>query len=180
MTSSSMVSNGSLCRQNYHEECEGHINRQINMEMYASYVYMSMAYYFDRDDVSFPGLHKFFKKSSDEEREHAEKFMHYQNQRGGRIMLQPISKPSNDEWNSPLEALQAALELEKTVNTNLLKIHSVAGTHNDPHLCDFLETHFLEEQVHSIKELSDYVVQLKRCGNGLGEYIFDKELEKAS
>jgi ferritin heavy chain len=75
------------------------------------------AYYFDRDDVAFPGLHKYFKKASDEEREHAEKFMKYQNTRGGRVILQPISKPTNDEWNSPLEAITAALELEKTVNT---------------------------------------------------------------
>lgn len=32
----------SLCRQNYHEECEAGINKQINLELYASYVYMSM------------------------------------------------------------------------------------------------------------------------------------------
>lgn len=75
------------------------------------------AYYFDRDDVAFPGLHKFFKKSSDEEREHAGLFMKYQNDRGGRIILQPIAKPSNDEWRSPLEAITSALELEKSVNT---------------------------------------------------------------
>lgn len=63
-----------------------------------------------------PGFYKFFKKNSDEEREHAEKFMKYQNQRGGRIVLQQIAKPTHDEWSSPLEAIQAALELEKTVN----------------------------------------------------------------
>ena len=34
--------NGSLCRQNYHQECEANVNKQINMELYASYVYMSM------------------------------------------------------------------------------------------------------------------------------------------
>lgn len=34
--------NGSLARQNFHEECEANINKQINMELYASYVYMSM------------------------------------------------------------------------------------------------------------------------------------------
>lgn len=34
--------NGSICRQNYHEECEASINKQINMELYASYVYMSI------------------------------------------------------------------------------------------------------------------------------------------
>ena len=29
-------------RQNYHEESEAAINKQINMELYASYVYQSM------------------------------------------------------------------------------------------------------------------------------------------
>lgn len=46
--------------------------------------------YFDRDDVALKGFSKFFKESSDEEREHAEKLMKYQNKRGGRIVLQPI------------------------------------------------------------------------------------------
>ncbi len=32
----------SLVRQNFAEVCEGLINKQINMELYASYVYMSM------------------------------------------------------------------------------------------------------------------------------------------
>ena len=32
----------SLARQNYHEQCEAGINKQINLELYASYVYMSM------------------------------------------------------------------------------------------------------------------------------------------
>lgn len=172
----STTTNGSLARQNWHEECEAHINRQINMELYASYVYMSMAYYFDRDDIALHGIHNFFKKSSDEEREHAEKFMKYQNMRGGRVILQPVAKPSKDEWESPLDAFIAALELEKTVNATLLDIHGIANKHNDPQLCDFLETNFLEEQVKSIKELSDYVAQLKRCGKGLGEIYFDKEL----
>ena len=32
----------SVIRQNYHENCEASINKQINMELYASYVYQSM------------------------------------------------------------------------------------------------------------------------------------------
>ena len=35
-------------RQNYHTETEGLINKHINMELYASYVYLSMSAYFDR------------------------------------------------------------------------------------------------------------------------------------
>jgi ferritin heavy chain len=32
----------SIIRQNFTEECEALINKQINMELYASYVYLSM------------------------------------------------------------------------------------------------------------------------------------------
>ena len=32
----------SQVRQNFKEECEAEINRQINMEFYASFVYLSM------------------------------------------------------------------------------------------------------------------------------------------
>jgi len=62
------------------------------------------------------------------------------------------------------------------VNQTLLNLHGVAGSRNDPQLCDFLETNFLEEQVHAIKELSEMITKLKRAGTGLGEYLFDKEL----
>jgi len=36
------------------------------------------------------GFHRFFSDNSKEERQHAEKFMKYQNERGGTIALQPI------------------------------------------------------------------------------------------
>ena len=32
----------SRCRTNFHSENEANINKQINMELYASYVYLSM------------------------------------------------------------------------------------------------------------------------------------------
>jgi len=165
----------SVVKQNFHAECEAGINKQINLELYASYVYQSMAWHFDRDDVALPGFHKFFKKSSEEEREHAEKFMKYQNSRGGRIVLKAVDKPEADEWGSGLEALQAALSLEKSVNQTLLDLHKLAANHEDAHLTDYIEGEFLSEQVESIKQLSDYVTQLKRCGPGLGEYMFDRE-----
>lgn len=170
----------SLCRQNYHEECEAAINKQVNMELYASYVYLAMAHHFERDDVALPGFAKFFKHQSDEEREHAQKFMDYQNKRGGRLSLRDIAKPSKSEWASGLEAVQVALELEKNVNDSLLEMHAVASKHNDPHLQNFLEGEFLDEQVESIKQLSDYVTNLKRVGPGLGEYLFDKHTLSSS
>jgi len=168
----------SQCRQNYHAESEAGINRQINMELYASYCYQSMAFYFDRDDVALPGFAKFFKESSKEEREHAEKLMEHQNKRGGRIVLQDIKKPDRDEWGTGLDAMQVALGLEKSVNQALLDLHKVADSHGDAQMTDFLEGQFLQEQVESIKKIGGYVTNLKRVGPGLGEYQFDRELQE--
>uniref|UniRef100_A0A2L2YW33 Ferritin n=1 Tax=Parasteatoda tepidariorum TaxID=114398 RepID=A0A2L2YW33_PARTP len=65
------MSSKSQIRQNYHTESEGGVNKQINMELYASYVYAAMAFHFDRDDVALENISKYFKECSDEEREHA-------------------------------------------------------------------------------------------------------------
>ncbi|GAB6018416.1 fts3-like protein [Chamberlinius hualienensis] len=165
----------SIVRQNFSREAEAGINKQINLELYASYVYTAMAYHFDRDDVALPGFHKFFKEQAHEEREHAEKLMKFQNQRGGRIVLQNIQKPSEEEWASGLAAVEAALQLEKSVNQALLDLHKVASDKGDVQMCDWIETHYLTEQVEAIKKLADYATNLKRCGPGLGEYMFDKE-----
>ncbi|CAF4168292.1 unnamed protein product [Rotaria magnacalcarata] len=71
-----------LVRFNYHLDNESLINRQINLELHASYVYMTMAHYFNRPNVALKGHHDFFQKMSKEEHEHANKFMEYQNKRG--------------------------------------------------------------------------------------------------
>ncbi|XP_008272626.1 ferritin heavy chain [Oryctolagus cuniculus] len=173
MTSAS----SSQVRQNYHQDSEAAINRQINLELYASYVYLSMSYYFDRDDVALKNFAKYFLHQSHEEREHAEKLMKLQNQRGGRIFLQDIKKPEYDDWESGLNAMECALHLEKSVNQSLLELHKLATDKNDPHLCDFIETHYLNEQVKSIKELGDHVTNLRKMGapeSGMAEYLFDK------
>ena len=167
----------SQVRQEYHEDCEEAVNRQINLELEASYVYLSMAYYFDRDDLALPNFARFFREASGEEREHAEKLMTVQNQRGGRILLQDIRKPERDDWGSGVEALECALQLERSVNQALLYLHKIASKHNDAHMADFIETHYLPEQVRSIKELADWVTNLRRMGapqNGMAEYLFDK------
>jgi len=72
----------SQVRQNFHIETEAAINAQINIELAASYLYQSLAFYFDRDDVALPGFSKLFKKHSEEEHEHAGKLMAYLNKRG--------------------------------------------------------------------------------------------------
>jgi ferritin heavy chain len=53
-----------------------------------SYIYHSLAAFMDRDNVGLPGFAAYFKRQSDEERQHANLLMVQQNRRGGRIKLQ--------------------------------------------------------------------------------------------
>ncbi|KAK7390316.1 hypothetical protein VNO78_25618 [Psophocarpus tetragonolobus] len=175
-----IVQNVSLARQNYADDSEAAINEQINVEYNVSYVYHSLFAYFDRDNIALKGLAKFFKESSEEEREHAEKLMKYQNIRGGRVVLHPITCPPSEfhhpEKGDALYAMELALSLEKLTNEKLLHLHSIADCNNDPQLADFIESEFLNEQVESIKKISDYVTQLRLVGKGHGVWHFDQKL----
>ena len=141
-------------RQNFHQETEAAINKQINLELHASYVYLSMAAYFDRDDVALPGFHKYFRKASDEEREHAQKLIKYQHTRGGVVMLKDVGKPSKDEWGSGLDAMQAALALERNVNQSLLELHALASSRNDPQVCVHVDLTHPHEFLHFLSVFS--------------------------
>ncbi|XP_035674750.1 soma ferritin-like [Branchiostoma floridae] len=166
--------NQDFARQNFHEDCEAGINKQINLEMFAGYTYRSMASYFNRDDVALKGVADFFRHHSEEELEHAQLLEEFQNKRGGRVVYENLRKPEKDTWGSALEAMQAALTLEKNVNQRLINLHKTAGQHNDMQMQDFLDSHFMTEQVEGIKQIADYITNLKRVGTGLGEYMFDQ------
>ncbi|XP_076445494.1 soma ferritin-like [Babylonia areolata] len=163
-----------LCRQNFHPDCEAAINAQINMELCVSYCYQSMAFYFARDDIALQKLADFFHKMSTEEQEHARKLMSYQNKRGGRIVLQDIKKPDRDEWGSALDAMQAALVMEKNANQALLDMKKVADDHGDAQMGHFIQDEFLQAQIRSIKDFSEHISSLTRLGPGMGEYHFAK------
>ncbi|KAM7491888.1 hypothetical protein LguiA_034809 [Lonicera macranthoides] len=170
----------SIARQKYTDECEAAINEQINVEYNVSYVYHALYAYFDRDNIALRGLAKFFKESSVEERDHAEKFMEYQNKRGGKVKLQCILMPQSDfdhaEKGDALFAMELVLSLEKLTNEKLLNLHEVASRNNDVQLADFVESEFLTEQVEAIKKISEYVAQLRRVGKGHGVWHFDQML----
>ena len=101
--------------------------------------------------------------------------MEYQNKRGGRIVLQDITKPAKQDGWTPLEAIEASLKLERTVNQALLDLQGVGARNNDPEFTDLIESEFLHDRVDHIKKLADHVTNLRRVGPALGEYLFDKK-----
>ena len=62
---------------NWDTLCEEVLNKQITVEYWASLQYHLMWSYFDRSDVGLKNIAEFFKKSSEEEREHAMKIFEF-------------------------------------------------------------------------------------------------------
>ncbi|EDW26982.1 GL16490 [Drosophila persimilis] len=168
-----------IMRQNFAKSCEKKLNDQINMELKACHQYLAMAFHYDRADVSSPGVHRFFLQASNEEREHAEKIMKYMNKRGGLVRLSAVPEPIPC-FADTLAGLKHALEMELEVNQHLLDVHALAGQENDPNLCDFIEANFLQEQVDGQKVLAEYIRQMERAKDDLGEYLFDKYLSSTA
>ncbi|KAI8364659.1 ferritin-like superfamily [Radiomyces spectabilis] len=166
----------SLVKQNFASSCEEAINQQINTELQASQVYLSMAAWAGSSNVALPGFQKMWLESATEERTHAQWLIDYQNMRGGRVVLQTLYAPESD-WKSAKNAVEAALQLEKDVNKSLLNMFKIAEENNDPQLADFISSKFLTEQVQAIKTLGDMVTQISRVGSdGLGLHLYDQSL----
>ncbi|XP_036082872.1 ferritin heavy chain-like [Rousettus aegyptiacus] len=167
----------SCARQNYHPDCEAAVNKQINLELYASYVYEAMAFYFDREDAALKHVVQFFRQQSSKETEYAQRLMWLHNQRGAHLRLRDITRPDMHGWHDRVRVMECALHLAMDVNQSLLNLHWLATEKKDAHLCDFLRHHYLDEQVKFIKELGDHITNLRKMGapeSGLAEYLFDK------
>jgi len=179
-TTVSSQSNDLPIKSNRYEmkaECVRELNIQINSELYASLVYMNMGAYFDNNKVARKGFAKFFSDQSREEKEHAHKLMDYINKRGEDVYTLDVKMPLKSTWNSPKHALEDAIQLENEVNDYLHKIHDVAEhTCMDPHLMDFIESEYLEEQMSSINQLTRLLTILTQMQNGVGEYLLDRQL----
>jgi ferritin heavy chain len=170
------MSNNFKCRQNWGEQCEQDLNKQINLELLASHQYLFLSSHFNRDDVALKPFSDFLNKCSLEERGHAQKLIDYQNMRGGIVVLTNVADPNIKftSNNKVLEALNFVLILEKTVNKSLLDLHTTAENDNDPQFGDYIEGEFLNEQVEAISEISKYITQIEFIGNnnyGIWEFI---------
>ncbi|CAO2624284.1 Ferritin heavy chain [Lemmus lemmus] len=80
-----LVSQPSPVQLNYNHNCEAAISSHVQLQLHASYVYLSMGFFFDRKDGALQNFSSFFLNTSHECTAHAEILLAVQNQRGGRI-----------------------------------------------------------------------------------------------
>ncbi len=155
------------------ENIQNAINRQINAELYSSYLYVAMAMYFESVDMS--GAAKWMNSQAQEELVHADKFMNYVNERGGRVILDAIGKPPV-EWKSVLDTFEAALDHERKVSSMINDLVTLARGEND-HMTDNFLQWYVAEQVEEEASAGEVVRKLKLIGDsGGGRFMIDNEL----
>ncbi|XP_034342313.1 ferritin light chain 1-like [Arvicanthis niloticus] len=171
--------------QNYSTEVEAAVNRLINLHLRASYIYFSLGFFFERDDVTAESVGHFFRELAKEKSEGAERLLKLQNDCGGRALFHDVKKPSQNEWEKTQEeAMEAALDLEKILNQALLDLYALGSARSDTYLCDFLKSHFLDKEVKLITKMGSHLTNLRRLAGSqpaqtevsqasLGEYFFE-------
>lgn len=134
------------------------INGQINKELFSSYLYLSMAAYFESSGL--PGFGRWLRVQADEEREHAMKFYDHLLDRGGRVRLTTIAEP-RQEWSHPLEAAEVILAHEQFVTASINALYETALAEKD-YPAQVLLQWFINEQVEEERNASEIVDMLKR------------------
>ena len=148
------------------------LNRQINAELFSSYLYLSMAGHFEAKDLK--GMANWMRIQAGEENAHAMRIFDFINDRSGRVTLTAIEAPKA-EWNSPLDAFEDAYKHETKITGMINDLMNTAGAEKDGAAHDFLEW-FCREQVEEESVAQLIVSQLKLVGDGVGVYLLDKEL----
>jgi ferritin len=150
------------------------INDQINYELYSGYIYLSMATWFEVQNLD--GMAHWMKIQAGEEYEHAMRFWKHVTDRGGRVVLKAIEEPKTN-WSSPHEAWSDAYEHELKVTARIIKIGELAASLGDksaePMLAWFYDEQVEEEeQTMKVRDLlekiGDHVAALYQLDAKLG------------
>lgn len=149
------------------------VNEQINAELYSSYLYLSMASYFDH--AGLKGFSNWMNVQAQEELFHAIKFRNYIHERGGKVLLKPIAGPPS-EWKSPLDAFKEVATHESKVTSLINNLADLAIELKDHATGNFL-LWYINEQVEEEASAADVISRLKLIGeNTSGLFMLDNEL----
>ena len=132
------------------------LNDQIKWELQSSYLYLGMAAYLS--DAKFDGVAKWMRVQAKEEVEHAMKFYEYIEERGNRVVLQPIPAPDK-EWTDVNDVMEKSLKHEQFVTSLIYKLVDLAAEEKDHATSVFLQW-FVKEQVEEESTFRDIVDKL--------------------
>ena len=133
------------------------INKQINAELSASYSYLAMSAWLEREN--WPGAAKWFRVQSQEEYAHAMRLLDFVLVRGGAVTLAAIAAPRT-EYASLSEVFDTAYLQEQTVTAQINSLYEVAFTAKAFDAVIMTEW-FVNEQIEEEKTMRDVIAKLR-------------------
>jgi ferritin len=149
------------------------LNRQINEEMYSSYLYLAMSALCEHE--GFKGTAQWLRVQAREEYGHAMRIFEYVLERGGQVVLAAIQKP-DVMFKSLLDIFERTLKHEQHITACIHKLADQAVAEKD-HATQNLLAWFVNEQIEEEANAGDIVTRLKMAGTaGAGLLFVDSEL----
>ena len=149
------------------------LNKQVNAELWSSYLYLSMSC--DMDNKGYEGMASWFALQAKEEFEHATRIMKFIGEMDGKVTLLPIEEV-RQEWNTPKDAFEDTLMHEKIVTKKIHQLMDMAVELKDYATQNMLKW-FIDEQVEEEGATRKILEKLNRIENSaVGLYALDKEL----
>jgi ferritin len=149
------------------------LNNHLNEEFYSSYLYLSMASYFEEKNLK--GFAQWFKIQSQEEYGHGMKFYSFIIQVGGKITLKAIKAPKTT-WKSIIEVFAETLAHEKHITGLINKLVGQAIQEKEYATNNFLQW-FVNEQVEEEATVEEIINKLEMIGDAKsGLFMMDREL----
>lgn len=137
------------------------INAQIGEELYASIGYTNMAAYFA--SLGLARLSAMYFAQSEEEREHAMKFVHYLMDVEGDVAI-PAIQAATSKFGSVKEALDAAMTWEQDVTERINRLMDLAIEEKDYATQDFLRW-YVTEQIEEEANVSHLLTLVEALGD---------------
>lgn len=137
------------------------LNKQLNAELFSSYLYLSMSAYFE--SVSLDGFANWTKLQAEEEYTHGMKFYEFIGQLGGKVVLEAIGKPQTD-WASALAVFENIYAHEQKVTSSINDIVDLAISEKNHAVNNFLQW-FIKEQVEEEASVKVILDKLKLIGD---------------
>jgi ferritin len=149
------------------------INRQINSELSASYSYLSMSAWCERQ--KFTGAARWLRLQSQEEYLHAMKLFDFILARDAQVDLKPLAEPRQN-FSSLAEVFEKSLEQEKEVSGQIDALYETAFKEKAFAAVAELQW-FLTEQVEEEKVAREIVAKFRLIGNDAPSILdMDREL----
>ena len=150
------------------------LNDQIEMEGYASFLYLSMASWCEQQGLE--GTSQFFYRQSAEEHDHMMRIFNYLLEMDAEAHAPGIPQPQS-EFNTIQELFQQVFDHERMVTNSINDLVDLAIQENDHATHNFLQWYVIEqrEEEATVRSILD---KIKLIGDGPGSLFFiDKEVE---